>query len=60
MLGLLETRGFAVDFGDGVDQLVRVELVAAGVALVAARALRVADRAFALDITVGQCAAGRR
>ena len=36
VLGLLEARGFAVNLGDGVDELVRVELVAAGVALVAA------------------------
>ena len=36
MFGFLKARGFAVDFGNGIDELVRVEFVAAGVALVAA------------------------
>ncbi|MCG4731996.1 hypothetical protein L0O68_22700, partial [Phocaeicola vulgatus] len=44
MLSFLETRGFAVDFGDRVDQLVRVELIAAVVALVATRAVGAANR----------------
>ena len=44
MLGLLEARGFAVNLGDGVDELVRVELVAAGVALVATRTFGMANR----------------
>ncbi len=58
MFGLLKARGFAVDLGNRVDELVRVELVAAGVALVAARAFGMADRALALDVAVGQGTAG--
>ena len=54
MLGFLETRGFAVDFGDRVDQLVRVEFVAAVVALVTARTVGAADRAGAFDVTIWQ------
>ncbi len=60
MLGLLEARGLAVDLGHRVEQLVRVELVAAGVALVAAGAVGTADRAGAFDVTVRQGAAGGR
>ena len=60
VLGLLEARGFAVNLGDGVDELVRVELVAAGVALVATRTFGMANRALALDVAVGQSAAGGR
>ena len=47
-------------FETGFDQVGRVELVAAVVALVAARAVVPADRAGALDVAVGQRAAGRR
>ena len=50
--------GLAVDLRDRVDQLVAIQLVAAGVALVAARTVGVADRAFALDVAVGQRAPG--
>ena len=60
VLGLLEARGFAVDLGYRVDQLVRVEFVAAGVALVATGAVCAADRAGALDVAVRQGAAGGR
>ena len=60
VLGLLEARGFAVNLGDGVDELVRVELVAAGVALVATRTFGMANRALALDVAVGQGTAGGR
>ena len=60
VFALLEDRCFAVDLGDRVDQFVGVELVAAVVALVAARARRMADRAFALDVAVGQRAPGGR
>jgi hypothetical protein len=41
-------------FERGSDQVGRVELVAAVVALVAARAVVAADRAGALDVAVGQ------
>ena len=60
MFGFLKTRSFAVDFGNGVEKLVRVEFVAAGVALVAAGAVGTADRAGAFDVTVRQGAAGGR
>jgi hypothetical protein len=60
MLGLDELRDLAVDPGLGIDQVLRVELVAAVVALVAARAGVTADRAGALDEPVGQGAPGRR
>jgi hypothetical protein len=54
---LLEPRGLAVDLAARVDEVLRVELVAAAVALVAARAVVGADRAGALDVAVGQAAA---
>ncbi len=60
MLGLDELRRLAVDLRHRVDQLVRVELVAARVALVTPRAGRAADGAGALDVAVGQGASGRR
>ena len=60
VLGLDEDRRLAVDLRPGVDQVGRVELVAAVVALVAARARVPADRAGALDVAVGQRAAGGR
>ena len=47
-------------FDARVDQVGRVELVAAVVALVAARLVVAADRAGALDVAVGQGAPGRR
>ena len=58
VFGLLKARGFAVDLGNRVDELVRIELIAAGVALVAARAFGMADRALALNVAVGQGTAG--
>ena len=60
VLGLDELRRLAVDLAARVDQLVGVELVAAVVALVAARLGEAADRAGALDVAVGQRAARRR
>ena len=60
VFGFLKTRGFAVDFGNGVEKLVWVEFVAAGVALVAAGAVGTADRTGAFDVTVRQGAAGGR
>ena len=61
VFGFLKTRGFAVDLGNGVEKLVWVEFVAAGVALVAAGAVCTADRAGAFDVTIRQGAAsGRR
>ena len=60
VLGLDELRRLAVDLRPRVDQVGRVELVAAVVALVAARVAVPADRAGALDVAVRQGAAGRR
>ncbi len=60
VLGLDELRRLAVDLAARVDQLVGVELVAAVVALVAARLGEGADRAGALDVAVGQRATRRR
>ena len=51
-------RRLAVDLAARVDQVGRVELVAAVVALVAARVGVPADRAGALDVAVGQGAPG--
>ena len=56
---LAELRRRAVDDRARVDQVDGVELVAAVVALVAARLREAADRARALDVAVGQRAAGR-
>ena len=58
VLGLDEVRRLAVDLAARVDQVGRVELVAAVVALVAARVDVAADRAGALDVAVGQGAPG--
>ena len=55
---LAELRRRAVDDRPRVDQVDRVELVAAVVALVAARLREAADRAGPLDVAVGQRAAG--
>src|SRR5699024_11601096 len=52
--GLDELRGLAVHAGDGIDQVRGVQLVAAGVGLITARAGRAADRAGPLDVAVGQ------
>ena len=52
VLGLDELRRLAVDLRPRVDQVGRVELVAAVVALVAARVGVPADRAGALDVAV--------
>ena len=60
VLGLDELGRLAVDLAARVDQLVGVELVAAVVALVAARLGEGADGAGALDVAVGQGAARRR
>src|SRR5699024_1282992 len=53
-------RGLPVDAGDRIDQVRGIQLVAAAVALVTARAGRAADRARPLDVAVGQGATGRR
>ena len=60
MFGLLEAWGFAVDFGYRIDQLVRVELVAAGIALIASGTVGATDRTGAFDVTVRQGTSGRR
>ncbi len=60
VLGLDELRHLAVDLRPRVDQLLRVELVAAVVALVATRVGVPADRAGAFDVAVGQRPAGGR
>ena len=60
VVGDLEARRPPGDRGDRVDEVLRVELVPAGVALVAARAGRAADRAGPLDVAVGQGVAGDR
>ena len=60
VLGLDELRGLAVDLAVWVQQLGRVELVAAVVALVATGLGVAADRARSLDVAVRQRAAGRR
>ena len=57
---LAELRRRAVDLRARVDQVGRVELVAAVVALVAARLRVAADRARALDVAVGERVPGRR
>ena len=59
VLGLLEHGWRAVDPRPRVDQIGRIELVAAVVALVAPRTFEAADRARALDVAVGQRMAGR-
>ena len=59
MLRLAELGRRAVDDRARVDQVDGVELVAAVVALVAARLGVAADRARSLDVAVGQRAAGR-
>ena len=58
--GLHEVRGLTVDARVRVDELGRVHLVAAVVALVAARPLGTTDRAGALNVAVGQSAASGR
>ena len=60
MLSLHEPRSFTIDAGNRVDQIHRVELVPAVVALVAAGPGIVADGAGALDETVGQSASRGR
>ena len=58
MLGFYKLWGFPIDFGDRVDKICRVKLVAAVVALVAAGPVGTTDGAGALNIAVGQRAAG--
>ncbi|MPM73045.1 hypothetical protein SDC9_120021 [bioreactor metagenome] len=53
VLGLTELRSLSVDAAVRVDQVDRIELVAAVVALVAPGELELADRAGALDVAVG-------
>ena len=58
MRRLAELRRGAVDDRPRIDEVDRVELVPAVVALVAARVRVLADRARALDVAVGQRSAG--
>ena len=58
--GLHELGGLTVDARVRVNELGRVHLVTAIVALVAARSFGATDRAGALDVAVGQGAAGGR
>ena len=60
MIQIMQKWGLTVDARVWVDELGRVHLVAAVVALVAARALGAADRTRGLDVAVGQGAAGGR
>ena len=57
---LAELGRRAVHDRAGIDQVDRIELVAAVVALVAARLAVAADRAGAFDVAVGERTAGRR
>ena len=57
MLGFYKLWGFPIDFGNRVNEIRRVELVAAVVALVAAGPISTADGTGALNIAVGQRAA---
>src|SRR5205807_4071777 len=59
LLGLSKDRNLAVDPRARLDQVDRVELVPAVVALVAAGLRVAADRAGALDVAVGEGPAGR-
>ena len=59
VLRLLEDGCRPVDPRTRVDQVGGIELVAAVVALVAARALEAADRARALDVAIGKRVPGR-
>ena len=60
VLSFNELRGLAVDLGDRVNQVHRVELVATLITLVTAGPIRTADGASALNIAVRQGASGRR
>ncbi len=59
VLRLLEDGCRPVDPRTRIDQVGGIELVAAVVALVAARALEAADRARALDVAIGKRVPGR-
>ena|SRR5690625_753416 len=59
MLSFYKLWSFAVNLRNWVDQVNWVELVTAVIALVAAGTISVANRAFALDVAVRQCAASR-
>ena len=58
MLGFYKLWGFPIDFGNRVDKVRRIKLVATVVALVAAGPIGTADGAGTLNIAVGQRAAG--
>ena len=58
MLGFYKLWGFSIDFGNRVNEIRRIKLVATVVALVAAGPIGTADGASALNIAVGQRAAG--
>ena len=60
MLRLDELRRLTVDLGTRIDEIRRVELVAAVVALIAARLRVLADRARALDVPIRQGSPRRR
>ena len=59
MLRLLEDRRRSVDSRSWVDQVGRIELVAAVVALIAACTLEAADRTRALDVAIRKRVTGR-
>ena len=60
VLGVDELRRFSVDLGTRVDEVDRIQLVAAVIALVAAGIVRAADGAGAFDVAVRQSALRRR
>ena len=60
MLGFDELRCFAVDLRDGINQVGGVQLVAACIALIAARAGRATDWAGAFNVAVRKGAPRRR
>src|SRR5256885_16100338 len=60
MLGLFEDRRRSIDLRTGVDQLIRIELVPAVLALIATRILVPADRAGSLDVAVRKRSTGGR
>ena len=60
VFGLLEDWLRAVDLGTWIDELFRIELVAAVVALISTRARESTDRACTFDVAVGECASGCR
>src|SRR5207245_3152768 len=60
VLGLLELDGRVASTLVRIDQIDRVELVAAVLALVASRGIETADWTLAFDVSIRQCAAAHR